>query len=98
MVEQMTKSTFEPYLNTPFRIQATPDQTVEVTLVEVSGKLSDAKLEQFSLLFQGPRETLLPQKIYAFEHAEMGQFELFIVPVLHTDQSKFYYQAAFSRI
>lgn len=28
----------------------------------------------------------------------MGSFELFIVPVIHLDQTKFYYQAAFSRI
>jgi hypothetical protein len=98
MVEQMTKSTFEPYLNTAFRIQATPDQIVDVTLIDVSEKHSDAKLEQFSLLFQGPRETLLPQKIYSFDHTEMGNFELFIVPVIHLDQTKFYYQAAFSRI
>jgi hypothetical protein len=37
--------------------------------------------ESFSLLFQGPAEPFLPQAIYPLEHAQLGAFALFLVPV-----------------
>jgi hypothetical protein len=35
----------------------------------------------FSLVFYGPPHPVLPQRIYRFEHATLGSFDLFIVPI-----------------
>jgi uncharacterized protein DUF6916 len=35
----------------------------------------------FSLLFHAPGTDHLPQQIFALEHAELGQFDLFLVPL-----------------
>ena len=35
----------------------------------------------FSLLFHGPLEPVLPQRIYAFDNDALGRFEMFIVPI-----------------
>ena len=37
--------------------------------------------EPFALLFVGPPEPILPQRIYVFQHPGLGQFEIFIVPI-----------------
>src|SRR5436309_3177 len=49
----------------------------------------------FSLVFRGPLEPVLPQRIYRFEHDELGSFELFIVP-LGPDESGMRYEAVFA--
>ena len=36
---------------------------------------------QFSLVFRGPAEPVLPQAIYRVDHAELGELELFLVPI-----------------
>jgi hypothetical protein len=47
----------------------------------VSPDDSNRPLRSFSLLFQDSGEPVLPQRIYALEHARLGIFELFLVPV-----------------
>jgi hypothetical protein len=50
--------------------------------------------EPFSIVFRGPLEPVLPQRIYRFEHEALGAFELFIVPI-GTDESGMQYEAVF---
>jgi hypothetical protein len=38
------------------------------------------KGESFLLVFQGPHNNPLPQKIFRFEHNQLGKFSLFITP------------------
>jgi hypothetical protein len=49
----------------------------------------------FSIVFLGPLEPVLPQRIYRFEHEALGTFELFIVPI-GPDESGMRYEAVFS--
>ena len=49
----------------------------------------------FSLEFLGPAEPVLAQAIYGFEHAALGVFELFIVPI-GRDESGVRYEAVFT--
>jgi hypothetical protein len=49
----------------------------------------------FSLIFRGPPAVLLPQRIYRLEHATLGAFELFIVP-LGPDAQGLRYEAIFT--
>jgi hypothetical protein len=49
----------------------------------------------FSLIFTGPIELMLSQGIHRLDHAEMGMFEPFLVPVQPQDgQAR--YQAVFT--
>ena len=40
----------------------------------------------FSLLFLGPRDPILPQRIYRFDDEQLGAFEMFIVPIGRDDR------------
>ena len=53
--------------------------------------------EKFSLLFRGDAIRLLGQNTYAFEHARIGRFEMFIVPIGREHRSQCYYEAVFNR-
>ena len=57
----------------------------------------DAFNEKFSLIFQGPIQAPLTQDTYLFEHAALGRFLMFIVPVFSPRSPEAYYQAIFNR-
>jgi hypothetical protein len=72
---------FEPHLNQTFALSH-PEGDLDMTLVEVSRRgQSTRDGGAFALLWEAPREPLLPQGIYQFSRAEMGSFDMFIVPV-----------------
>ncbi|HEX3538955.1 MAG TPA: hypothetical protein VHT75_00810 [Acidimicrobiales bacterium] len=50
---------------------------------------------EFTLHFHAPRESLLPQAIYHFQHADLGAFDIFIVP-LGPDEVGMRYEAIFA--
>ena len=58
---------------------------------------SDEGIEKFSLLFRGDAIRPLGQNTYAFEHARIGHFEMFIVPIGREDRGQCYYEAVFNR-
>lgn len=51
--------------------------------------------EPFSVMFHGPLEHVLPQRVWPLEHEELGQIEIFLVP-LGPEGSAMRYQAVFS--
>ena len=95
--EKLTKAAFSEHVNTKFRILDKETPTViEAQLVDVEERGSSKEIQQFSLLFKGPKEPLLPQKTYSIEHESMGDFDLFIVPIA-ADETSASYEAVFSR-
>lgn len=50
---------------------------------------------QFDLLFRGPAAPVHPQGTYVLTHAELGELEIFLVPVGADDQGV-RYEAAFA--
>jgi hypothetical protein len=50
---------------------------------------------QFSLIFRGPATPFVPQGTYALSHAELGELDLFLVP-LGPDGDGMRYEAAFA--
>jgi hypothetical protein len=98
MLEHLTSASLGAQLHTKFRLRPTPEQLVELELVEVkeSGDVA-GQADRFSAFFRGPLETLLSQRIYAMEHEQLGNFELFIVPV-RQEAEGFYYEAVFNRL
>ena len=96
--KELSKAAFNKHINTKFRILDKESPTViEAELVEVEAHGSSENIQQFSLLFKGPKEPLLPQKIYSIEHGGMGDFDLFIVPIA-ADETSASYEAVFTRL
>jgi hypothetical protein len=53
--------------------------------------------ESFSLLFSGGLDLPLEQGLHTFRHAAMGEFELFITPVVPQDKAHRWYEAVINR-
>lgn len=98
MLEHLTRESLSAQLNTKFRLTPEPEKPIEIELVEVQAH-DDVKgqTERFSALFRGPLDYFLPQRTYRMEHEQLGDFELFIVPV-RKDDAGFYYEAVFNRV
>ena len=96
---KLAKATFEPYVNTVFRI-SDGTKVFRSTLVSVvdSGPVPDRKQagrECFVIKFKGTRP--LAQNTYRIEHDALGKFELFLVPA-GRDRKGSYYQAVINRL
>jgi hypothetical protein len=48
---------------------------------------------QFSLVFRGPLEPVLPQAIYGLDHDSLGHLDLFLVPIGPADGAMRYHAA-----
>jgi hypothetical protein len=81
--EQLSKSGFDAALNSTFLVSMAdqPESSHSFTLKEVKNRSAPPGFEQFSLLFLGAIEPLLPQGTYIFAHANLGELPLFTVPI-----------------
>ena len=99
VLHNLQKATFEPHLNTRFRIHLPDEQILDAELIEVKGLGGDtppsATRAPFSILFLGPVEPVLVQGIYRIEHDELAPMELFLVPV-GPGETGMNYEAVFS--
>ena len=82
MLETFTAETFKPLLHERFVLDA-GDRRVDLALVEVTESAAPGanRSAQFSIVFSGPSDPILPQATYELEHPELGAFELFLVPI-----------------
>jgi len=103
-LEQLTFELFAQLLNTNFRVWIDGQNAVNLELCEVTPARvtptagGDGRAyENFALVFLGPTDGYLPQRLYLFESAKVGRFELFIVPVSR-DEKGLRYQATFNRL
>jgi hypothetical protein len=94
MAEGLTLQDFVPHLHTRFQVAGEDGCEVELT---DAMDLSNASMEQFSLVFTGQASPWLPQCLYQLIHPQMGEFELFLVPI-GPDTAGMRYEAAFSRL
>ncbi|HEX2271789.1 MAG TPA: hypothetical protein VHH35_19745 [Pyrinomonadaceae bacterium] len=85
MSKWQTEEEFRRHLNTPFRVQVEAPKPIDLMLVDVVGRPSDASeeqgMERFSAFFSGSPEFLLPQNTYRLVHPQMGEFDVFLVAV-----------------
>lgn len=85
MSDFQSEAEFRQYLNTPFRVQVNAPKPIDLTLVAVESRPSEAHeqqgMERFSVFFLSSLEFLLPQSLYRLSHPQMGEFELFLVPI-----------------
>lgn len=102
----LTLEMFSTLVGTKFRVHLAASHQIEMELAEAApgpgvnrpGKTGGGpRAESFSLIFNGPSEPQLPQRIYHFEHDQAGSFDLFIVPVGRA-QATIQYQAVINRL
>lgn len=103
MLESFHFETFAPRRGETFCVHFDTEDRVELTLIEAtnftpatSGPGDGRTGERFSLVFRGPRERLLPQRIYEFEHEALGRFPLFITAI-GVEEEGFLYESVFNR-
>jgi hypothetical protein len=104
--DQLKLETFLPWLKSKFRVILDSANFLEVELAEANALTypgqaqSGAKgsmQDSFTLVFHGPDNRFLPQRMYPFEHDQIGRFELFIVPI-GQKPGFIQYQAIFNRL
>jgi hypothetical protein len=102
MLDQFTQATFEPLVGKRFRLQVSAGTGVEVELIEAlrlpayPGRHGQPpRREPFTLTFRGPREIILPQRIYPLEQEALGTVEVFLVPIGPDDAGQ-RYEAVFN--
>jgi hypothetical protein len=96
-LEDTDATFFRQYLNDSFMVQsagATPTQLVLARIVE---RPVTKNVEQFALIFHAAPGQSIPDGTYPFQHAALGDFELFIVAVGIPNERRAAYQACFSR-
>jgi hypothetical protein len=97
MEASLTHEAFAQHANTKFQVPIDENTAVELELVGISELKLHPRQEEFSLEFRGPLNMFLGQGVRNFQHEQMGNFELFIVPV-QQDAEGFYYEAVFNRM
>jgi hypothetical protein len=96
-VADLTHEEFSQNADTKFQVQADENNAVELELIEVSELKVYPQQEEFTICFRGPLNAFLDQGVRSFAHDQMGEFELFIVPIKQ-DADGFYYEAVFNRV
>jgi hypothetical protein len=97
MLEKLTRDQFAGCLHQRFRLSS-ETAAFDLELIEVrslAGPPSPSGREPFALLFRGPADPILPQRIYPLEHAGLGKLDIFLVPVGPDDQGM-RYEAVFN--
>jgi hypothetical protein len=88
-VDNFTVGTFSGHLGNSFRVHPDDSSTLDLELVSAT-ELGESSERPFSIVFRGPRDALLPQRIYRMEHEEIGAFDIFLVPIGPDDEGLLY--------
>jgi hypothetical protein len=94
-LDELTLATFEPLVGEPFALETGGDSLALVLDTATGLRERPGSRDPFSLVFRGPPEPLLPQAIYALDHATLGRLEIFIVPI-GRDATGVSYEAIFA--
>lgn len=92
----LTHEHFEACRQQPFVIELDGGGKLPLELVEVyrPGGPPTRGRQPFSLVFRGPRQPVLPQRIYTVTNETLGRLEIFLVPI-GPDGAGLRYEAVF---
>ena len=93
-METLGYEDFRSQVNSTFRVAEIP---IELKLVSVSEQKWTPRQETFSLMFAGPGDPFLEQRLYNVSHEKLGEGAIFLVPVAQ-DASGYTYEAVFNRL
>jgi hypothetical protein len=101
VLDRLTAHSFTPAVGETFALDAGEAGRLELELLESRLHDPDAPAEDeggrrapFRLVFRGPADPVLPQRIYRLEHEAVGAIEIFIVPI-ERDETGTSYEAVF---
>lgn len=97
MEDLLTHETFSKHINTKFQAKLEEGNLVDLELGQVSELKVYPNQEEFTIIFRGPSEVFLGQGVRTLRHEQMGQFEIFLVPIAQ-DEKGFHYEAVFNRV
>jgi Domain of unknown function (DUF6916) len=98
----VTAGTFAPYRDSEFRLEAlnglvTDEPVLRLRAINRHGLQPTApRPEPFSLVFAGPADPRLEQRVYRLRHPDLGAFELFLVPIGYDPEDGLLYEAVFN--
>ncbi|HEU4597531.1 MAG TPA: hypothetical protein VFS10_20550 [Pyrinomonadaceae bacterium] len=99
MAERLSEEDFAKHLHTKFRVRPEGGEPVELELESVAGYQGGANeqagMARFSLFFEGPPDVFVTQGTRTFDHEQLGEVTLFIVPIARTERG-FRYESVFN--
>jgi hypothetical protein len=104
MLDQVTVADFSPFVKATFRTEVEPGDVLELELIdaqpigpEPQAREANVPRRAYSLIFRGPNDRLLDQRIYSIEHPKLGTLGIFLVPLgPEGDPDGLHYQAIFN--
>ena len=98
MLEKLTFEDFSPLREQEFQIELEHNTTLVVRLIDIT--INNPKDERggrqsFSIVFRGPRDLEMTQGTYPVSHEELGEFNLFLVPI-GPDEKGMCFEAVFN--
>lgn len=99
MTKLLTIADFSDKQGDDFQMIFNDGTSLDLTLTEVrpeKRRMPDAARDPFSLIFDGTRDVLCPQRIYFLRHASGWEAEIFMVPVGRNHDGTYRYQAIFN--
>ena len=91
MSETLTVDDFTPRVGEAFAVVADGAEGFALELVDVRGHGSAfGGREAFSLLFRGPAAPVIGQATYRLANEQLGEIDIFMVPVARTAESADY--------
>lgn len=94
MFDSLAYEEYAANLNSGFKVI---ENGAEITLSEITERKLTSNQDRFSLIFSGPGDMPLEQKIYRLSHEKLGEGEIFLVPVSQ-DSEGYKYEAGFNRL
>lgn len=79
-MNQPELANYKAMVHTRFRVRGV-EPALELELTEVKENGRSGGYESFSLHFHGPLSPLVPQQLLPLAHAELGDIDIFVVPV-----------------
>ena len=97
MEDAMTLESFAGHRGSTFSVDLGEGESLELELADVSplGGDSDHR-DPFSLLFTAPSDPVLNQQVIPLRHAQLGDLEIFLVPLGPNQEGRMQYEAVFS--
>ena len=90
-------TSFMEHVGSTFDVMDVPPSPFVLRMTRVIEHSKTEHNEAFSVFFLGPLERFMPQGTRRLNHAQLGELEIFLVPVAKTNDG-FEYEAAFNYI
>lgn len=100
MLADLHADSFAPYLGSQFELSgdepAGPDALTLAEVEQHGSRSHGARHEPFGLVFLGPADPILDQRVHRLRHAELGVLEIFLVPIGPAPDGQQRYEAIFN--